>query len=116
MNNFRELIVWQKSIAFVVRVYETTRSFPKEEKFNLVSQMQRAATSIPSNIAEGAGRNTNSLFKHYLTISIGSAHELETQIIISKQLEYIQEDSYGVLISELNGIQKMLYSLHNSLQ
>ncbi len=116
MNNFRELIVWQKSIAFVVRVYEATRSYPKEEKFNLVSQMQRAATSIPSNIAEGAGRNTNSLFKHYLTISIGSAHELETQIIISKQLEYIQEDSYGVLISELHGIQKMLYSLHNSLQ
>ena len=92
------------------------KKFSERRKINLVSQMQRAATSIPSNIAEGAGRNTNSLFKHYLTISIGSAHELETQIIISKQLEYIQEDSYGVLISELHGIQKILYSLHNSLQ
>jgi four helix bundle protein len=116
MYNFRELIVWQKSISLVVQIYEITRDFPKEEKFNLVSQMQRAATSIPSNIAEGAGRNTNNYFKHFLTISIGSAHELETQIIISKQLGYINEDRQGQLVVELNGIQKMLYALHNSLQ
>ena len=104
MNNFRELIVWQKSMNFVVKIYEITRNFPREEKFNLTSQMQRAGTSIPSNIAEGAGRNTNALFKHYLTISIGSAHEIETQIIISKQLGYIYEDDFGLLISEINGI------------
>jgi four helix bundle protein len=116
MNNFRELVVWQKSISFVVRIYEITRNFPKEEKFNLVTQMQRAATSIPSNIAEGAGRNTNNSFKQFLTISIGSAHELETQIIISKQLGYINEEDLGTLVVELNGIQKMLYALHNSLQ
>lgn len=116
MNNFRELLVWQRSINLVVKVYEVTREFPKEEKFNLVSQMQRAATSIPSNIAEGAGRNTNSLFKHFLTIAIGSSHELETQIIISKQLSYINEDNCGVILAELNSIQKMLYALHNSLQ
>lgn len=116
MNNFRELIVWQKSITFVVKIYEITRNFPKEEKFNLVSQMQSAATSMPSNIAEGAGRNSNASFKHFLTISIGSAHELETQIIISKELGYINEDNYGILILELSGIQKMLYALHNSLQ
>ena len=116
MNNFRELIVWQKSINSVVKIYEITREFPKEEKFNLVTQMQRAATSMPSNIADGAGRNTNVSFKHFLTIAIGSAHELETQIIISKQLGYIYEESFGMLISELGGIQKMLYSLHNSLQ
>ena len=116
MNNFRELIVWQKSINLVVQIYEITKDFPKEEKFNLVSQMQRAATSIPSNIAEGSGRNTNNYFKQFLTISIGSAHELETQIIISKQLGYINEDSHGTLITELTGIQKMLFALHNSLQ
>ena len=116
MNNFRELIVWQKSINLVVAIYEITKEYPKEEKFNLVSQMQRAATSIPSNIAEGAGRNTNALFKQFLTISIGSAHELETQIIISKKLEYINEDSYNDIIGELSGIQKMLYALHSSLQ
>ncbi len=116
MNNFRELVVWQKSIAYVIKIYEVTRDFPNEEKFNLVSQMQRAATSVPSNIAEGAGRNTNISFKHFLTISIGSTHELETQIIISKQLGYINEDSYGPLVADLNSIQKMLYALHNSLQ
>ena len=116
MNNFRELIVWQKSINLVVAIYEITKEYPKEEKFNLVSQMQRAATSIPSNIAEGAGRNTNALFKQFLTISIGSAHELETQIIISKKLEYINEDSYNDIIGEFSGIQKMIYALHSSLQ
>lgn len=116
MNNFRELIVWQKSISFAVKIYAITRNFPNEEKFNLTSQMQKAATSIPSNIAEGAGRDTNLSFKHFLTISIGSAHELETQMIISKQLEYINEDSFGLLIGELNGIQKMLYALHSSLR
>ncbi len=116
MNNFRELKVWQKSITFVVKIYEITRSFPKEERFNLVTQFQSAAVSIPSNISEGAGRNTNASFKHFLTISIGSSHEIETQIIISKELGYINEDSYTVLISELTGIQKMLYALFNSLQ
>lgn len=116
MNNFRELVVWQKSISFVVKIYEITRNFPKEEKFSLVSQMQRSATSIPSNIAEGAGRNTNDSFKHFLTIAIGSAHELETQIIISKELGYIYEDDCKVYVLELNGIQKMLYALHNSMQ
>lgn len=116
MNNFRELTVWQKSIGLVTKIYEVTRNFPKEEKFGLVSQMQRAATSIPSNIAEGAGRNSNVSFKHFLTVSIGSAYELETQIIISKQLGYIYEDGYLGLIAELVGIQKMLFALHNSLQ
>jgi four helix bundle protein len=116
MNNFRELVVWQKSIDLVVRIYETTLGFPTEERFNLVSQMQRAATSIPSNIAEGAGRDTNISFKHFLTIAIGSAHELETQLIISKKLSYINEDSCSLLVSEINGIQKMLYALCNSLK
>ena len=116
MNNFRELVVWQKSINLVVKIYAITKDFPSIEKYGLVSQMQRAATSIPSNIAEGAGRNTSNSFKQFLTIAIGSSHELETQIIISKRLEYILESDYESLISELSGIQKMLFALHNSLQ
>jgi len=116
MNNFRELIVWQKSIDLVVKIYDITKNFPKEEKFNLISQMQRAATSIPSNISEGAGRNTNAWFKQFLTIAIGSAHELETQIIISKKLGYINEECQELLLADLTGIQKMLYALHNTLQ
>jgi len=116
LNNFRELLVWQKSIDYVVKVYAITNNFPKEEKFNLTSQMQRAATSIPSNIAEGAGRDSNNSFKQFLTISIGSAHELETQMIISKRLCYMSEDQFKELIDELTGIQKMLYALHGSLK
>lgn len=115
MNNFRELKVWQKSIALVVRIYELTRKFPKEEKYGLVTQMQRAATSIPSNIAEGTGRHTNASFKQFLTIAIGSAHELETQIIISNKLSYLDSINYDSLMKELTEIQKMLYGLHNSL-
>ncbi len=116
MNNFRELIVWQKSIDLVVKIYDVTKGFPKEEKFGLISQMQRAATSIPSNISEGAGRNTNAWFKQFLTISLGSAHELETQIIISKKLGYINDEYHNLLLTDLTGIHKMLYSLHNSLK
>ncbi len=78
--------------------------------------MQRAATSIPSNIAEGAGRNTGSSFKQFLTIAIGSAHELETQIIISKKLGYINEENYNLIIADLTSIQKMLYGLHHSIK
>ena len=115
MNNFRELIVWKKSIAFVVRIYEVTRSFPSAERFNLVTQMQRAATSIPSNISEGAGRNSNRSFKHFLTIAIGSAHELETQIIISSKLDYLSNPDCESLIADLTEIQKMLYRLHGVL-
>jgi four helix bundle protein len=75
--------------------------------------MQRSATSIPSNISEGAGRNSDQSFKHFLTISIGSAHELETQIIISQKLGYLSIDESESLISELTEIQKMLFKLHN---
>jgi four helix bundle protein len=115
VNNFRELIVWQKSINYVVDIYKITRKLPTEEKYGLASQMQRAATSIPSNIAEGAGRNTSTSFKQFLTIAIGSAHELETQIIICKKLSYLNEDENRELMLGLTEIQKMLYALHNSL-
>ena len=115
MKNFRELVVWKKSIAFVVRIYEVTRSFPSVERYNLVAQMQRAATSIPSNISEGAGRNSNKSFKNFLTISIGSAHELETQIIISNKLAYLNNPDCESLIADLTEIQKMLYKLHGVL-
>lgn len=116
MNNFRELVVWQKSIDLVVAIYELTKKFPNEEKFGLTTQMQRSATSIPSNVAEGAGRNSGASFKQFVTIAIGSSHELETQMIISKKLGYINVDSYEMVISDLTAIQKMLYGLYNSIK
>jgi len=115
MHNFRELLVWQKSITLVVKIYELTRKFPDIEKFNLAVQMQRSGVSIASNIAEGAGRNTNNLFKQFLTHALGSSYELETQIIISNKLSYIESESYNMLIKDITEIQKMISGLSNTL-
>jgi len=115
MNNFRELIVWQKSVDLVVRIYETTKKFPESEKFNLMSQMQRSGTSIASNIAEGAGRNSAAYFKQFLTVALGSAYELETQLIISKKLNYVTEEAYSQLVKDIVEVQRMIHGLHGTL-
>jgi len=116
MNNFRELIVWQKSVDLVVEVYKLTKTFPDSEKFNLVSQIQRSGTSIPSNIAEGSGRTTGASFKQFLSIALGSAYELETQIIISRKLGYIKDESYEAIIKQITDVQRMTFGLINTLQ
>jgi four helix bundle protein len=115
MNNFRELLVWQKAVSLVVQVYSHTNNFPDKERFNLVSQMQRAATSIASNIAEGCGRNSNPLFKQFLTVALGSAYELETQLIISNKLSYLKDEDYSELSNKATEIQKMIFGLHGTL-
>lgn len=115
MHNFRELLVWQKAVSLVVRIYEVTRQFPDSEKFNLVSQMQRCATSVASNIAEGAGRNSNALFKHFIAIALGSSYELETQLIISNKLKYLSDEDYNQLTKNTVEVQKLLFGLSNTL-
>jgi four helix bundle protein len=115
MNNFRELIVWRKSVDLVVTIYEVTKTFPDSEKFNLVSQMQRCGTSIPSNIAEGSGRNSAAYFKQFLLVALGSAYELETQLLISKKLNYVNEEAYSKLVKEITEVQKMIYRLQATL-
>jgi four helix bundle protein len=115
MNNFRELKVWQKAVTLSVLVYETTAQFPDLEKFNLVSQLQRSAVSIPSNIAEGAGRNSNNLFRQFLSIALGSSYELETQLLISKKLGYLNDERYNDLIEKVTELQKMIFGLSNTL-
>ncbi len=113
VKDYKELIVWQKSIELVFEVYKITRQFPPEERFTFASQMQRAAVSIPSNIAEGACRNHTAEFKQFLGISYGSSAELETQIIIAKKLypkiDYSKAESLNL------EVQKMLNSLMNKL-
>jgi four helix bundle protein len=111
MNNFRELIVWQKSVNLVVKIYEITKKFPDSEKFNLVSQMQRCGTSIPSNIAEGSERNSAAYFKQFLSIALGSAYELETQLVISKKLNYLNEEVFNKVMLDVTEIQRMIYGL-----
>jgi len=115
MNKFKELIVWQKTIGFVTKVYELTNLFPKDELYGITSHIRRSSVSIPSNIAEGAGRKTNKEFSHFLDITRGSTYELETQLIISRNLDFIDETSFSEIIFELEEIQKMITGLQKSL-
>ena len=115
MNNFRELLVWKKSVDLTVEIYKLTKLFPDSERFNLTTQMQRSGTSIPSNIAEGSGRTTAASFKQFLSIALGSAYELETQLIISRKLGYIKDESYEAVIKQITEVQKMTFGLMNTL-
>ncbi len=93
MRSHKDLKVWQESVDFVVDIYQVTREFPKEKLYGLVSQLRRAAVSVPSNIAEGAGRQTKKEFIHFLYISLASLSEIETQLVISQKLNYLQDFS-----------------------
>lgn len=115
MHNLKELKIWHKAIDLSTEVYRLTADFPKEERYGLISQIRRAVVSVPSNIAEGAGRNSDKEFIHFLGISNGSAYELQTQLIISRKLELIDARVEQVL-EQIDQIQKMIYSLQNKLK
>jgi four helix bundle protein len=115
ITNHKDLEVWKKSISFIKDIYGYTKNFPKEEMFSLTSQIRRSAISIPSNIAEGAGRNHKSEFKQFLFIALGSLAELETQLIIAKEIEYLNNDKFEILESNLIPIRKMLLGLIKSI-
>ena len=111
MRDFRKLSVWEKSHNLTLLIYKSTSSFPKEELYGLVSQMRRSASSIPSNIAEGCGRNTQPQFARFLNIAFSSASELEYQIILSKDLKLINSKIFKELSDNIVEIKRMLYSL-----
>ena len=115
VHNFKELKVWQKAIQLAKRVYQVTAQFPMEEKYGLASQIQRSTVSISSNIAEGSGRIGNKEFQHYLSIANGSAYELETQLILAKEFNYIDNETYLEISTLLTEIEKMIYSFYLSL-
>lgn len=112
-HNFKELLVWKKSIDLVKSVYLLTSTLPSEEKFGLISQMNRSSVSIPSNIAEGSGRTSNKEFLFFLNIAISSSYELETQLIISNQLFLIDVDN---ILSQISEVQKMILGLKKNLE
>ncbi len=114
-HNYKELRVWQKTIELGVLVYNLTTKYPAEEKYGLISQIKRCAISIPSNIAEGAGRNSNKEFKRFLDISLGSCNELETQIIFSIKLDIISESETKIIQQKIEEISGMLIALIKSL-
>ena len=109
VNTHHDLDVWKRSISYVTKIYELTETFPSEERFGLISQIRRSAISIPSNVAEGAARRSDKEFLQFLYISLGSVAELETQLIISNNLKFME--SSDQLLPELNEIKKMTLGL-----
>lgn len=110
-RNFRNYKVWQDAVQYATKVYKVTSEMPWFEKKGLCDQLQRATVSISSNIAEGSAKPSNVEFAHYLDASVGSAYEVETQLLISKNVGYISEDLYNELLIELQGIEKQLVGL-----
>lgn len=107
-HNFRELKIWKKSMDMVFEVYKLTKQLPDVEKFSLVSQINRSAVSIPSNIAEGTSRNSKKEITRFLEIAIGSSYELETQLILTGTVYKENEQKVKELIDKINEIQKMI--------
>ncbi len=116
MHNFQNLTIWKEAMDLAQTIYATTKKFPKEEMYALSSQMQRAAVSIPSNIAEGAGRSTNKDFANFLSIAIGSCFELQTQILLSERLHYITEEIRDNLVKQLNQLQPKIVNFKKKLE
>ena len=112
----KDLIVWQRSMELVVAVYELTEKFPKSEIYGIISQMRRAAVSIPSNIAEGRRRGSKKDFRQFLIIAYGSGAELETQIEIAKRLSFCEKLDYNKVDSLLVEVMKMLNKMLSSLK
>jgi four helix bundle protein len=114
-KNYRNLIVWQKAIDFVVEIYAITKIFPKEELYGLTSQMKRAAISIPSNIAEGQGRRTKKEFAHFLSMAYGSLREIETQLTIAQRLGFADTNRLSPALNNCAEIGRLLNGLSKSL-
>lgn len=111
MQNYKELKVWEKSHLVTLKVYEVTKLFPKDEIYGLISQLRRAASSVPANIAEGCGRNSKNELAHFLNISLGSANETEYFLILSKDLLYLQVYIFEEIFKLINEVKGMLISL-----
>jgi four helix bundle protein len=111
MQNYKDLKVWQKAHFLAMKIYRLTKDFPKEEQFNLTSQLRRAALSIPTNIAEGAGKFSNKDFARFLQIALGSANEVDYLTLFSHDLDIINESEFKVLTKEIGEIKGMLISL-----
>jgi four helix bundle protein len=116
LKNYRDLNVWQRAYRLCLEIYKATKTFPKDEQYNLTSQIRRAAVSIPSNIAEGYGRKTTPDYIRSLYISYGSICELETQIMIAGDLEYISREIMVKIQEDIREVERMLKALIKSLE
>jgi len=116
MRNFRELKIWQLAIDLAKKIYLLTKEFPATERYGLSSQLQRAAVSIPSNIAEGASRRSEKDFARFLEIALGSAYEVETQLIIAQEVGYFSDVDITITLADLVILQKQINKFVNVLQ
>jgi len=115
MRNYYDLKVWRPAHDLTLKIYRTVKSFPSEELFGLKSQMRRSASSIPTNLAEGCGRNSNPDFKRFVNIAIGSTSELEYQLLLAKDLNYMSQSIFDELTNNVIEIRKMLISLYKKV-
>ena len=115
MRDFKKYDIWKLSHQFTLTIYSISTSFPKDETYNLISQIKRSALSIPTNIAEGCGRNTDKEFNQFLNIALGSATETEYLILLAKDLNYLDEVNYILLEQQINTIKSKIYTLKNKL-
>lgn len=116
MHNFEKLLFWQKSIVLAKNVYIICQEISNDEKYGLISQIKRSSVSIPSNIAEGSGRNGSKEFNHFLAVALGSAFEMQTQLILVRELNLLPEEKINALLVEVSEIQRMIYSFKNNLK
>jgi len=116
MQNYKELKVWAKAHSFTLNVYEISKTFPKDELYSLTNQLRRAASSIPANIAEGCGKNSQADFARFLNVALGSANEAEYFLLLSKDLKYLSENKFTELEDNINEIKAMLISLINKVR
>ncbi|MCQ2287576.1 MAG: four helix bundle protein [Muribaculaceae bacterium] len=115
MINYQKLLFWQRSQAFVSTIYRETANFPRDELFGLTSQLRRAVVSIPTNIAEGSGRDSKKDFAHFLRIAIGSACEVECELLIARDLGFIDNSQSQLLLNEIKEIKSVIDSYKNKL-
>jgi four helix bundle protein len=115
MRDFKKYDIWQLSHSFTLKIYTNTSFFPKDEKYGITSQIRRASSSIPTNISEGCGRNSDKEFNQFLNIALGSASETEYLIILSRDLNYIDMETFEILEKEINTIKSKIYKLKQIL-
>ncbi len=116
MRDFKELTVWQKAHEMTLNIYRATNSFPKEESYGLTSQIRRAAGSVPANIAEGCGRNSDAELAHFFQVAAGSSSEVEYHLLLARDLGFIDDQKHQELSSQIIEIKKMLYAFLKKLR
>lgn len=116
MRDFHNLLIWERSHQLTLDIYKVSQSFPKDELFGLTSQIRRAVSSVATNIAEGSGRNSSKDFAHFLQIAIGSASEVEYELLLAHDLKYINSEEYERLTKEVVAIRKMIIKYQSELR